>query len=139
MYPWLWLWAPQFRFPFSGSVAQDYEPNTEWFFGAISPSAGDGKVERRAFEVASYGRQIGLLTEALLAQNQQGTVTPEQGAIALEDSRTSATKLRRSRPKRLKPWPSHSQTNLNGFVFSILKSFSGWPRYSRRLCGQSRA
>ncbi len=97
MYPWLWLWAPQFRFPFSGSVAQDYEPNTEWFFGAISPSAGNGKVERRAFEVASYGRQIGLLTEALLAQNQQGTVTPEQGAMALErltDIRNQIEKLK---------------------------------------------
>ena len=45
MYPWLWLWAPQFRFPFSGSVAQDYEPNTEWFFARHNSNAGDGKVE----------------------------------------------------------------------------------------------
>ncbi|MBA2492275.1 MAG: hypothetical protein H0V34_11445 [Gammaproteobacteria bacterium] len=84
MYPWLWLWTPQIHFPWSGSVAQHIEPDTDWFFGAIRPAAGNGEIERKAFEVASYGRQLGLITEVLLAQNEQGAVTPEQGALALE-------------------------------------------------------
>ena len=39
MYPWLWFWAPQFHFPFSGSVAQRIEPDTRWFFDGI-PARG---------------------------------------------------------------------------------------------------
>jgi len=65
MFPWLMIWAPQLHFPFSGSVAQQIDPN--WFFGAISPAAGDARIERQAFEVASYGRQLGLITEVLIA------------------------------------------------------------------------
>ena len=30
MFPWLWLWAPQLHFPWSGDVAQDIEPTTTW-------------------------------------------------------------------------------------------------------------
>ena len=76
MYPWLMLWAPQFtiplHFPFSGSVAQRIEPQA--FFDAIPGSAGDGRIERQAFEVASYGRQLGLLSEVLidLAKDARG-------------------------------------------------------------------
>jgi hypothetical protein len=84
MYPWSWFYAPQFHFPWSGSVAQHIEPTTEWFFGAIRPDAGSGDIERKAFEVASYGRQLGLLIEVLLAQSGQGAVTPEQAKLALE-------------------------------------------------------
>lgn len=82
MYPWLWLWAPQTHFPLSGSVAQRIEPKT--FFDAIPPSVGDGRVERRAFdEVASYGRQIGLLTEALLDLAERGAPASTEGATAI--------------------------------------------------------
>jgi hypothetical protein len=66
MFPWLWIWAPQWHFPLSGDVAQRIQPETDWFFGAIAPGAGVGSVEKKAFEVASYGRQLGLITEALL-------------------------------------------------------------------------
>lgn len=66
MFPWLWFWSPQLHFPLSGSVAQRIEPNTNWFFDAIAPQAGNGRVERKAFEVASYGRQLGLITEVLI-------------------------------------------------------------------------
>jgi len=83
MYPWFWFWAPQVHFPWSGNVAQDIEPDTRWFFGAIRPNAGNAKVERRAFDIATYGKQIGLLTEVLLSQHQPSAVTPEQGAKAL--------------------------------------------------------
>lgn len=65
MFPWLWQWSPQFHFPLSGSVAQRIDPDA--FFGAIPPWAGNGRVEQQAFEeVASYGRQLGLITELLL-------------------------------------------------------------------------
>lgn len=66
MYPWLIFWAPQLHFPFGGSVAQRIEPNTNWFFDSIPYSAGDAVIEQKAFGVASYGRQLGLITEMLL-------------------------------------------------------------------------
>jgi hypothetical protein len=67
MFPWFWWWAPQVHWPFSGDVVQDIAPDTRWFFGAIPPQAGVGEVERKVFETASYGRQLGLITEVLLA------------------------------------------------------------------------
>jgi len=84
MFPWLWFWAPQIHFPWSGSVAQQIEPNLGWFFGAIRPGAGDGAVEREAFEIASYGKQLGLLSEALLGLSGRSSVTPDQANLALD-------------------------------------------------------
>lgn len=66
MIPWLWLWSPNVHFPWSGGVAQHIEPNTNWFFDAITPEAGIGRIEKKAFEVASYGSQLGWITEVLL-------------------------------------------------------------------------
>lgn len=66
MSPWNMFWAPSFYFPWSGNIAQDIDPNTNWFFGAIAADAGDGRIERKACEIASYGRQLGWLTEILL-------------------------------------------------------------------------
>lgn len=66
MFPWLWLFAPQVHYPWSGGVAQHIAPETDWFFAGIASTAGDPRIERRAFEVASYGRQLGLITEVLL-------------------------------------------------------------------------
>lgn len=83
MYPWLWFWAPQLNFPFSGSVAQQIEPDTRWFFAGIRPEAGNGEVEQQIFDVASYGRQLGLITEVLLAQTAKDTVPPQQAARSL--------------------------------------------------------
>lgn len=84
MFPWLWLWAPQFQFPFSGSVAQRIEPDTQWFFAGIPARAGNGDIEQEAFEIASYGRQLGLITEVLLSMTAPDTVTPAQGRQSLE-------------------------------------------------------
>lgn len=66
MYPWIVFWAPHLYFPWSGSVAQRIEPDTNWFFGSIAPDAGDATIEKKAFDVASYGRQLGLITEVLI-------------------------------------------------------------------------
>lgn len=66
MFPWLWFWAPQLHFPWSGDVAQRIAPDTRWFFAGIPPSAGDAQIEQKAFAVASYGKQLGLITEVLI-------------------------------------------------------------------------
>ncbi|WBS00412.1 hypothetical protein OU994_19080 [Pseudoduganella sp. SL102] len=61
--------APQFYFPFSGAVSQAIDPDITWFQNLIRPGAGNARIERRAFEeVASYGKQLGLITEVLLEQ-----------------------------------------------------------------------
>ncbi|WP_013321690.1 hypothetical protein [Gloeothece verrucosa] len=70
MYPWLWWWSPSFNFPFSGAVNQDIE--TDWFSDEITPESGDATIERKVFrDVASYGTQLGLLNEAVLALAQE--------------------------------------------------------------------
>lgn len=66
MFPWFWLWAPQLRLPFSGDVAQDIEPRLDWFFNGIKPQAGDARIEAQAFDVASYGDQLGAITKLLI-------------------------------------------------------------------------
>jgi hypothetical protein len=82
MFPWLWQWSPQFHFPLSGSVAQRISPDA--FFGAIPPWAGDGRLEQQAFEVASYGRQLGLITELLLDLAAQHPPATPAGQQALQ-------------------------------------------------------
>jgi hypothetical protein len=79
MYPWNVFWAPQFQLPFSGSVAQRIEPETSWFFDGIDPASGDPKIERKAFEVATYGRQLGLITELLLDLSEQTSPRTQAG------------------------------------------------------------
>jgi hypothetical protein len=83
MFPWLWVWAPQLHWPLSGSVAQRIEPDTDWFFGAIAPAAGDGKVEQKAFAVASYGKQLGLIAEVLVDLAEQQALRSDKGREAL--------------------------------------------------------
>lgn len=82
MFPWLWYWAPQVHLPWSGNVAQQIDPDTTWFFNAISPSAGDGRIEQRAVQVASYGRQLGLISELLLDLAEQTPPTTSAGKKA---------------------------------------------------------
>ena len=78
MYPWLWFWAPQVYFPWSGDVLQQIDPTTSWFFRGIQPSAGDAEIEEKAFSVASYGKQLGLITEVLIDLAEQvGTKSAE--------------------------------------------------------------
>lgn len=61
-------WSPNYHFPFSGAVTQDIAPRTDWFSREIEPDAGDAEIEREVFhEVASYGKQLGILTDSLLA------------------------------------------------------------------------
>ena len=78
MFPWLWLYAPRLYFPWSGSVAQQIEPNMDWFFDSINADAGDGKIEKKAFDEASYGTQLGLLTKVLVElADKQAPLSPK--------------------------------------------------------------
>jgi hypothetical protein len=84
MNPWLVFWAPQLHLPFGGSVAQRIDPTSNWFFDGISSTAGDPVIERKAFEVASYGRQLGLLTEVLLDLAAQAKPATAKGRRSLQ-------------------------------------------------------
>ncbi len=83
MVPWLWFWSPQYHFPFSGSVAQRIEPDTHWFFSGIRPEAGNAELEEQIFDVASYGRQLGLITEVLLSLADKGSIPAAKAADSL--------------------------------------------------------
>ena len=84
MFPWFFFWAPQLTMPFGGSVAQRIEPSTNWFFDGIAPGSGDPRIERQAFEVASYGRQLGLITEVIMDLAAQAPPATPQGRKSLQ-------------------------------------------------------
>ncbi len=84
MFPWMWLYAPQFHFPWSGNVALQIRPELEWFFKGIQPQSGHGELEQKAFEIASYGRQLGLITEVLIDLAAQTPVHTPEGQVALK-------------------------------------------------------
>lgn len=77
MYPWLWLWAPHIEFPLSGDVTQDIEPVANLFSRSTNPEAGNPQIEQKAFEVASYGKQLGLIAEVLIEVAEK--TLPEKG------------------------------------------------------------
>ena len=85
MVPWLWLWAPQVQLPWSGDVVQDIDPTTSWFFDGIKPGAGNARIEEKAFAVASYGKQLGLLTEVLIELAEQNLGATARSAKALAE------------------------------------------------------
>ena len=94
MYPWLMLWAPQYHFPFSGSVAQRIDPQTIW--NTLLPGAGNAEVERTVLEEeASYGRQLGWIAEVLLDIAERQPPAGEEGQQALADLRKLRAKIRR--------------------------------------------
>ena len=78
MFPWSLSWAPTVHLPFSGAVRQNIAPETDWFFGRIAPGGGDAVVEQRVFEeVASYGKQLGLISEILIELAQDSGLAAE--------------------------------------------------------------
>jgi hypothetical protein len=81
------MWSPQINFPLSGSVAQDLSPDLGWFFGNIKPEAGVGSIEKEAFEIASYGRQLGLILDVLLPLAESGTLDSEKAKQSLAELR----------------------------------------------------
>jgi hypothetical protein len=93
MFPWIWWWAPTVHLPWSGNVAQAIEPDTDWFFGAIPRDAGDGRIEKQAFELASYGRQLGLITEVLLGLCAERAPADPQAQASLAELRDIAARI----------------------------------------------
>ena len=87
MFPWFWLWAPQLRLPFSGDVAQDIEPRLDWFFAGIKPQAGNARIEARAFDVASYGDQLGVITRLLLELADREPAEVQAASAPLQELR----------------------------------------------------
>jgi hypothetical protein len=83
MFPWFFLWAPHYYFPWSGAVKQDIAPNTDWFFDAIAPAAGDGRIEKAIFEEASYGKQLGVLSDVVLSLVAEKGITPAEAEHAV--------------------------------------------------------
>ena len=93
MYPWLWFWAPQLHFPWSGSVSQKIEPNTTWFSDLIKPGAGNARIEEQAFSIASYGKQLGLLTDVLIEIAEQSKGLSPEASKALDSLRQIKTSI----------------------------------------------
>jgi hypothetical protein len=83
MFPWIWFWCPTYNYPRSGAVAQKIEPDTNWFFSAIPSSAGNAAIEAQAFHIASYGRQLGLISEVLLHLADANAIDPASAKESL--------------------------------------------------------
>jgi hypothetical protein len=93
MFPWLWIFAPVTRWPWSGAVRENVSP--EVFFGAIKPEAGDGEIEQQVFERASYGRQLGWLTDVVLAATDPKALSSPASRAALESLKNLAAEIAR--------------------------------------------
>jgi hypothetical protein len=81
MFPWVWIYAPQIAWPLSGAVSEAF--STEAFFRGIKPGAGVPAIERRVFEQASYGKQLGWLTDVLVAAIDPATLRSPGARTAL--------------------------------------------------------
>ncbi|MFZ6681956.1 hypothetical protein [Undibacterium sp. Tian12W] len=93
MYPWLWVWSPQVHFPWSGSVAQSIEPNTTWFYNMIPPVSGDAGIEAQAFQLASYGTQLGQITDVLLDIVKDSENLSPKAAKSLKELRSLKARI----------------------------------------------
>lgn len=87
MFPFLWFWAPQVRLPFSGDVAQDIEPSLDLFFAGIKPRSGNSRIEAKAFDVASYGDQLGVITKLLLELAERQPAEVQAASAPLQELR----------------------------------------------------
>lgn len=100
MFPWMWIfYAPQYRFPWGGDWAQQVDTDT--VVRALTPGgSGNAQVEKQALGIASYGRQLGWLTEALLG-NQSGadSAAQQQGALALQRLREAQQRIDALKPQ----------------------------------------
>lgn len=78
MLPWTLYWSPRINFPWSGNWSQNIDPDINWFTSHIPRSAGNAKIESKAFQVASYGRQLGWIEDILLSHLKNApTLSPK--------------------------------------------------------------
>ena len=100
MIPWL---QSNFNFPLSGNVSQKIEP--DWFFGTIHSEIGDAEIEKEIFlKVASYGKQIGMLTEVLLSMADELKLNNKniQTLSELKEIHARIEAIKTSKQKRVK-------------------------------------
>jgi hypothetical protein len=87
-----WLnFNPQFNWPFSGSVVQDIHPS-------LLARAGNDETELRVLrEVASYGRQIGVLSDLVLglAKRLPAAELDDDARHALDQLEEMASRIER--------------------------------------------
>lgn len=92
MYPWLWFWNPQLNLPLSGHVAQQFD--LRQLLRTLPSHAGDGAVEGDVVhEVASYGKQIGWLTDVLLDEVKEIKEKTAEKGSALDALRSTREKI----------------------------------------------
>ena len=71
---------------------QQIDPDLTWFTHWITPAAGNAAIEEKAFSgVASYGKQLGLITDVLLAIVDQTALAAEPKAV--EDLRRIRSRI----------------------------------------------
>lgn len=93
MFPWFWIYAPHVHWPWSGAVTQDISPET--FFAGIKPNAGVPEIERRVFEQASYGRQLGWLMDVVVHALQPQALQGEEARASLRKLQVLHAKVER--------------------------------------------
>lgn len=92
----------QFNFPWSGDVVQRIDP--DFFFGAIPAEAGIGEIEKEIFKIASYGKQLGLITEVLLALAEEAKLTaePKKSLDTLKDIHTKIEAVKKNKKEEIR-------------------------------------
>src|SRR5580692_6836722 len=93
MFPWLWLYAPQISWPLSGAVTEAI--STDAFFRGIKPGAGVPAVEQQVFEQASYGKQLGWLTDVLIEATDAKALQSAGAKASLADLKNLHDKVER--------------------------------------------
>ena len=93
MFPWLWLYAPQISWPLSGAVTEAI--STDAFFRGIKPGAGVPAVEQQVFEQASYGKQLGWLTDVLIEATDAKALQSAAAKASLADLKNLHDKVER--------------------------------------------
>ena len=88
MFPWMNPWLYGFKAPWSGDVDQTINPVTSWFTQDVEFNfAGNKSIEAEVVsEVASYGKQLGILSEAVmeLAKGERGEAVDKLEKLAEE-------------------------------------------------------
>ena len=93
MFPWLWIFAPQTYWPLSGAVSQDLVADA--FFRGIRPGAGVPAIERQVFEHASYGKQLGWLSDVVVEAIEANALRSAGAREALASLRTLHARVER--------------------------------------------
>ena len=89
--------------PFSGDVTQDINPVTRWFSPTFVTYQGDMDIEEEVVtEVASFGKQLGKLTEAVLALADGKGPKDDEVFRELEAIRDGVERIKESRSDSLR-------------------------------------